>query len=86
MGRLAASIGGMLYTPQNGIITPAKMEAEESILMVAFVAVGGRGTLSGAVVGALSISYLYSLLTSGFFYKFVPDYFKIHPGDARSVV
>jgi urea transport system permease protein len=59
-----AAIGGMLYTPQNGIITPAKMETNESIAIVVWVAVGGRGTLAGAVLGALVMNYLGSLLTS----------------------
>ncbi len=47
VGAILAAIGGMLYTPQNGIITPFKMDAIESIMIIAFVAVGGRGTLSG---------------------------------------
>jgi urea transport system permease protein len=65
-GAVIAGIGGMLYTPQNGIITPFKMEPAESILMVIWVAVGGRGTLSGAVVGALIVNALYSWLTSNY--------------------
>jgi urea transport system permease protein len=65
-GAVIAGIGGMLYTPQNGIITPYKMEPVESILMVLWVAVGGRGTLAGSVLGALLINYVYSLLTTRF--------------------
>lgn len=61
-----AGIGGMLYVPQNGIITPFKMEPVESILAVVWVAVGGRGTLRGAVVGALLVNYLSSLVTSAY--------------------
>jgi urea transport system permease protein len=64
LGAILAALGGMLYTPQNGIITPAKMEPYESIYMVIWVAVGGRGTLAGAVIGALAVNGLASLLTS----------------------
>lgn len=66
LGAVLAGLGGMLYTPQNGIITPFKMAPEESIKLVILVAVGGRGTLSGAVLGALLVSYLESYLTSRF--------------------
>jgi urea transport system permease protein len=59
-----AGIGGALYTPQTGIITPANMMAIESILVVVWVAVGGRGTVVGAVVGALLINLLYAWLTT----------------------
>jgi urea transport system permease protein len=64
VGAVMAGIGGMLYTPQNGIITPYKMEPVESIIMVLWVAVGGRGTLAGAVLGAVLINYAYSMLTT----------------------
>jgi urea transport system permease protein len=63
-GAVIAGIGGMLYTPQNGIITPYKMDPEESIIMVVWVAVGGRGTLAGAVLGAILVNYMNSALTS----------------------
>ncbi|MCS6969486.1 MAG: urea ABC transporter permease subunit UrtC [Planctomycetes bacterium] len=59
-----AGIAGALYTPQTGIITPANMTAIESILVVVWVAVGGRGTVTGAVVGALAINLLYAWLTT----------------------
>jgi urea transport system permease protein len=59
-----AAIGGMLYVPQMGIITPARMKVEESIMMVIWVAVGGRGRLWGAIFGALLVNYTYSILTS----------------------
>lgn len=66
LGAVIAGLGGMLYTPQNGIITPFKMEPAVSITMVVCVAVGGRGTLSGAVLGALLVSYLESISTNLF--------------------
>jgi len=59
-----AAIGGMLYAPQMGIITPARMKVEESIMMVIWVALGGRGRLWGAIFGALLVNYTYSMLTS----------------------
>jgi urea transport system permease protein len=83
LGAMMAALGGMLYVPQNGIITPYKMEANESILIVAAVAVGGRGTLSGAVVGSLVVSYLQSLLTSGVFYGWLPAFLRIQEGVAQ---
>ncbi|HMO04463.1 MAG TPA: urea ABC transporter permease subunit UrtC [Kiritimatiellia bacterium] len=59
-----AGLGGMLYAPQMGIFTPANMAADRSILVVIWVAVGGRGTLSGAVIGALGVNLFYSFLTT----------------------
>lgn len=64
VGAALAGLGGMLYTPQTGIMTPTHMTVERSILMVIWVAVGGRGTLSGAILGTLLVNSLYSLLTS----------------------
>jgi urea transport system permease protein len=54
----------MLYTPQMGIFTPHNMEASASVLVVVWVAVGGRGTLSGPIIGALLVNILYNFLTS----------------------
>ena len=59
-----AGLAGMLYVPQMKITTPADMEAYKSILIVVWVAVGGRGTLSGAILGALTVNLLYNYLTS----------------------
>lgn len=59
-----AAVGGMLYVPQNGIITPNVMRVEDSLWMVIWVAVGGRGTRWGAVAGALLANFTYSILTS----------------------
>jgi urea transport system permease protein len=59
-----AGLGGMLYAPQMGIFTPEYMTAKWSILMVIWVAVGGRGTLAGAVVGALAVNLTYNFMTS----------------------
>ncbi|MFP6582903.1 MAG: urea ABC transporter permease subunit UrtC [Candidatus Hydrogenedentota bacterium] len=57
-------LAGMLYTPQMGIFTPHNMEASASILVVVWVAVGGRGTLTGPIIGALFVNILYNYLTS----------------------
>ena len=61
---LLAAVGGMLYVPQNGIITPNVMRVEDSLWMVIWVAVGGRGRRWGAVAGALLANLTYSILTS----------------------
>jgi urea transport system permease protein len=50
--------------PQVGIITPAKIGVLPSIEMIIWVAVGGRGTLLGPVVGALGVNWLQSVLTT----------------------
>jgi urea transport system permease protein len=59
-----AGVAGALYAPQVGIITPAKIGVLPSIEMIIWVAVGGRGTLLGPVVGALGVNWLQSLLTT----------------------
>jgi urea transport system permease protein len=61
-----AGAAGALYVPQVGIITPAKIGVLPSIEMVVWVAVGGRGTLLGAVIGAVGINWLQSLLTTSY--------------------
>ena len=59
-----AGVAGALYAPQVGIITPAKIGVLASIEMIIWVAVGGRGTLLGPVVGALGVNWLQSILTT----------------------
>jgi urea transport system permease protein len=59
-----AGVAGALYVPQVGIITPAKIGVLPSIEMIIWVAVGGRGTLLGAVVGAIGVNWLQSILTT----------------------
>ena len=54
----------MLYVPQTGIITPGRMDVKASIEMIIWVALGGRGKLKGAVLGALLVNFLYSVFTS----------------------
>ena len=58
-----AGISGALYTVQSGIVSPQFMAVPFSIEMVIWVAVGGRGTLIGAVLGAVLINYAKSLIS-----------------------
>ncbi len=51
-----AGIGGALYVPQVGIINPSEFAPANSIEAVIWVAVGGRGTLSGAILGAVLVN------------------------------
>jgi urea transport system permease protein len=61
---MLAGLGGMLYCSQQTIVAPSDMRVEWSIIMVIWVAVGGRGTLTGAIVGTLLINFTYDFLTS----------------------
>jgi urea transport system permease protein len=61
-----AGIAGALFTVQSGIITPKAMEISSSIEMVIWVAVGGRATLVGAVVGAILVNFAKSILSEQF--------------------
>lgn len=58
-----AGISGALYTVQSGIVSPQFMSVAFSIEMVIWVAVGGRGTLLGAILGAVLINYAKSLIS-----------------------
>ena len=64
IGAMLAAVGGMLYSPQVGIITPQDMNVEASIIMVIMLAIGGRGHLWGAIFGAVLLSQVQSSLTS----------------------
>jgi len=61
-----AGIAGALYVPQVGIINPSEFSPANSIEAVIWVAVGGRGTLSGAIIGAVLVNYAKTYFTSGF--------------------
>jgi len=54
---IIAAFAGALYVPQVGIINPGEFSPLNSIEIVVWVAIGGRGTLIGAVIGALLVSY-----------------------------
>jgi urea transport system permease protein len=60
-----AGVAGALYVPQVGIINPSEFAPANSIEAVIWVAVGGRGTLTGAVVGAVLVNYGKTYFTSG---------------------
>ena len=58
-----AGVAGALYVPQVGIINPSEFTPANSIEIVIWVAVGGRGRLYGAVLGAVLINYAKSYFT-----------------------
>ena len=58
-----AGIAGALYVPQVGIINPGEFSPLNSIELVIWVAIGGRGTLYGAVIGALLVNYAKTYFT-----------------------
>ncbi|MGV6811307.1 MAG: urea ABC transporter permease subunit UrtC [Brevirhabdus sp.] len=65
MTAIVAGIGGALYYPQAGIINPAEIAPIASIYLAVWVAIGGRGRLYGAVIGAAFVSLLSSWFTGG---------------------
>jgi urea transport system permease protein len=58
-----AGVAGALYTPQVGIINPSEFAPGNSIEIVIWVAIGGRGTLHGAILGAILVNYLKTWFT-----------------------
>jgi urea transport system permease protein len=62
---MIAGIAGALYYPQAGIINPAEIAPIASIYLAVWVAIGGRGRLYGAVIGAVFVSLLSSWFTGG---------------------
>jgi urea transport system permease protein len=65
LSALIAALAGVLYYPQAGIINPAELAPIASIYLAVWVAIGGRGQLFGAVIGAAFVSLVSSLFTSG---------------------
>ncbi|MEC9253058.1 MAG: urea ABC transporter permease subunit UrtC [Pseudomonadota bacterium] len=61
-----AGIAGALYVPQVGIINPSEFEPLKSIELVVWVALGGRGTLYGAALGAVIVNYAKTWMTGAF--------------------
>jgi urea transport system permease protein len=61
-----AGIAGALYVPQVGIINPSEFDPGNSIEAVIWVAVGGRGTLVGAVLGAIVVNFAKTYFTGVF--------------------
>jgi len=63
---MLAGIAGALYVPQVGIINPSEFAPPASIEIVIWVAIGGRGSLHGAVLGAVLVNYAKSYFTGAF--------------------
>ncbi len=61
-----AGLAGALYVPQVGIINPSEFAPANSIEAIIWVAVGGRGTLTGAALGAVLVNFCKTTFTSGF--------------------
>ncbi|PKP74938.1 MAG: urea ABC transporter permease subunit UrtC [Alphaproteobacteria bacterium HGW-Alphaproteobacteria-6] len=62
---MVAGLAGALYFPQAGIINPAEVAPIASVYLAVWVAIGGRGRLYGAVIGAVFVSLLSSWFTGG---------------------
>ncbi len=62
---MIAGIAGALYYPQAGIINPAELAPVASIYLAVWVAIGGRGRLYGAVIGACFVSLISTWFTGG---------------------
>ena len=60
---MLAGIAGALYVPQVGIINPDEFSPLNSIELVIWVAIGGRATLYGAIVGAILVNYAKTVFT-----------------------
>jgi len=70
-----AGLAGALYVPQVGIINPGEMATQNSLEAIVWVAVGGRGTLVGPIVGAIFVNAFKSWATEAY-----PDYWPIFLG------
>ncbi len=75
LSAMIAGAAGALYVPQVGGINPSLMEAAKSLEVVVWVAVGGRGTKWGPVIGAILVNMFKSYTTQAF-----PDYWLIIMG------
>ncbi|HEY5893774.1 MAG TPA: urea ABC transporter permease subunit UrtC [Chthoniobacterales bacterium] len=78
---MIAGIGGALYVPQVGIINPSAMSTEKSLEVIVWVAVGGRATLVGPIVGAICVNALKSWATTKY-----PDFWPIMLGGLFIIV
>lgn len=67
---LIAGVAGALYVPQIGIINPSEFNPLMSIEVVIWVAIGGRGSLYGAIMGAVLVNYAKTFFTSGMFAEY----------------
>lgn len=69
LSAMIAGLAGALYVPQAGILNPNEMWPRKGLDIVVWVAVGGRGTKFGPIIGAVLVNLLKSLTTSSY-----PDY------------
>lgn len=81
LSAMIAAAAGALYVPQVGIINPSEMTPDKSLEAVVWVALGGRGTLVGPVIGAVSVNALKSWATRAY-----PDLWLIILGGAFVLV
>ncbi|MGE0626908.1 MAG: urea ABC transporter permease subunit UrtC [Hyphomicrobiaceae bacterium] len=65
LSAVLAGVAGALYVPQVGIINPSEFAPANSIEVVIWVAVGGRGTLVGAALGAVLVNFAKTVFTTG---------------------
>ena len=65
LSAMMAGLAGALYVPQVGIINPSEFQPGNSIEVVIWVAVGGRGTLIGAAIGAILVNFAKTTFTTG---------------------
>jgi urea transport system permease protein len=66
LSAVLAGLAGALYVPQVGIINPSEFQPGNSIEIAIWVSVGGRGTLAGAVIGAILVNFGKTWLTGAF--------------------
>jgi urea transport system permease protein len=66
LSAVLCGLAGALYAPQVGIINPSEMQPSSSVEIAIWVAVGGRGTLAGAALGAFLVNWAKSWLTAAF--------------------
>ncbi len=78
---LIAAVGGALYVPQVGIINPSEMTPDKSLEAVVWCAVGGRATLVGPIIGAISVNALKSWAS-----RAAPDYWLVILGGMFVIV
>jgi urea transport system permease protein len=75
LAAVIAGLAGVLFVPQVGIINPDQMSTQNSLEAIVWVAVGGRGTLVGPIVGAIFVNAFKSWATEAY-----PDYWPIFLG------
>ena len=66
LSAVICGLGGALFVPQVGIINPSEMSPDKSLEAVVWCAVGGRGSLLGPILGAISVNALKSYATRAF--------------------